>query len=202
MIRIGLTGSIGMGKSTTAGMFADLGVPVHDADETVHALYEGEAVTPIEEAFPGVARDGKIDRVKLSQMVVGKPEELKRLEKIVHPLVHAAERRFLKDAARGGHDLVLLDIPLLFETGGENRVDVIVVVTASAEEQERRVMSRPGMTKDKFNGILSRQLPDEEKRKRADFIVDTQSGLESARQQVADIVTELRNKAVQESGKE
>ncbi|MDJ0614330.1 MAG: dephospho-CoA kinase [Rhizobiaceae bacterium] len=196
MIRAGLTGSIGMGKSTTANMFRDEGIPVYDADATVHALYEGEASPLIEEAFPGTTRNGKVDRELLGKQVIGKPDAMKSLELIVHPLVHAKEQEFLKSAEASGADLVLLDIPLLFETKGEGRVDVIIVVSTTAEDQRARVLARPGMTVEKFEAILSRQVPDAEKRKRADFIVDTSSGIDSARDQVKAIIAEIRQKAV------
>lgn len=191
MIIAGLTGSIGMGKSTTAQMFRDEGIEVHDADATVHALYENEAVAPVEAAFPGVAKDGKIDRAELSKHVLGNRENMKRLEQIVHPLVHNKEQQFLKQAREKKAALVVLDIPLLLETGGEGRVDKIIVVTAPAEVQRDRVLSRPGMTAEKFESIFARQVPDAEKRSRADFVIDTSQGLDAARKRVREIISEL-----------
>ncbi|TYR31447.1 dephospho-CoA kinase [Mesorhizobium microcysteis] len=191
MIVLGLTGSIGMGKSTTAGMFREAGVPVHDSDETVHRLYSGIAAPLIEARFPGTVVDGKVDRDRLAAAVLGKPEALRELEKIVHPLVRADADAFLARHREAGAPLALLDIPLLFETGGEDRVDRIVVVTAPAEIQRERVLARPGMTKDKFEAILARQVPDAQKRARADFVIDTGKGMEAARQAVHAIVAEL-----------
>ena len=188
MIRLGLTGSIGMGKSTTADFFRRSGVPVHDADATVHALYRGPAVAPIEAAFPGTTTAAGVDRAALSARVLADPEALRRLEAIVHPLVHAAERAFLDRAAKDGRRVVVLDVPLLFETGGERRVDAVVLVTAPAEVQRARVLARPGMTEETFARILARQLPDAEKRRRSHFLVDTARGLEPARRQVADVL--------------
>jgi dephospho-CoA kinase len=188
MLILGLTGSIGMGKSATARLFAEAGVPVHDADAAVHALYEGEAVAPIEAAFPGVTRDGRVDRTRLSAEVVGKAEAIKRLEAIVHPLVRQAELKFLSAAAARGARLVLLDIPLLFETGGERRVDAVVVVSAPAEVQRARVLARPGMTEEKLAALLARQVPDAEKRAKAHFIVDSSRDFDSARAQVRGIL--------------
>lgn len=193
MIKIGLTGSIGMGKSTTSDMFKALGVPVISADETVHQLYSGEAAPLIEAAFPGTAPEGVVDREALSQHLMAKPEEFKRLEAIIHPLVRAREQKFLDEAAARGETMVLLDIPLLFETRTTDRVDTIVVVSCAAEIQRQRVMARPGMTAEKFEAILGRQIPDAEKRKRADYVIDTGQGLEAARDQVAEIVAKLSN---------
>ncbi|MGI9425490.1 MAG: dephospho-CoA kinase [Hyphomicrobiaceae bacterium] len=173
MLIVGLTGSIGMGKSTIAGRFRDLGVGVCDADAIVHGLYEGTALAPIESAFPGTTVDGKVDRQKLSQALLADPSGFKTLEAIVHPLVFAEEKAFLKQHADRGDPCAVLEIPLLFETGGDARVDVTVVVSAPADVQRQRVLERPGMTEEKFAEILSRQVPDEEKRRRADFIVDT-----------------------------
>jgi dephospho-CoA kinase len=184
MVVIGLTGSIGMGKSTTARFFAEAGVPVHDADAAVHMLYAGEAVPLVEAAFPGVGDAGGIDRGKLAKQVVGDPEALKRLEGIIHPLVRREEVRFLAEAERVAAPFAVLDIPLLFETGAERRVDAIVVVTAPAEMQRARALGRPGMTEDKFQTLLAKQVPDAEKRRRADFVVDTSQGFDSARRQV------------------
>ncbi|MEX4005959.1 dephospho-CoA kinase [Neoaquamicrobium sediminum] len=191
MIVLGLTGSIGMGKSTTARMFRDAGVPVHDSDETVHRLYAGKAAGLIEKRFPGVVHDGVVDREKLAKAVLGQPDALKDLERIVHPLVRADADAFLERHRQEGARLALLDIPLLFETGGEDRVDRIVVVTAPAEVQRKRVLARAGMTEEKFEAILSRQVPDAEKRRRADYIIDTGQGMDAARRRVAEIVDEL-----------
>jgi dephospho-CoA kinase len=192
---IGLTGSIGMGKSTTAAMFRELGVPVHDADAVVHRLYEpgGAAVDPVGAAFPGVARDGRIDREALSARVLGDPEALARLNAIVHPLVRRERDRFLEAARADGADLVVYDVPLLFETGGHENVDVVVVATAPAEIQRARVLARSGMTPERLDAILARQLPDAEKRARAHHVVDTGRGLDDARGQVAAIVGALRD---------
>jgi dephospho-CoA kinase len=192
MIRIGLTGSIGMGKSTTAALFAAEGIPVNDADGVVHDLYRGEAVAPVEVAFPGVAHNGAIDRALLAQKLAAEPHRFKELEAIVHPLVRAREEAFLMAQQAEGSDLVLLDIPLLFESGAVERVDVVVVVSCDADIQRQRVLARPGMTEEKFNLILSRQWPDAEKRARADFIIDTGHGIEAARRQVREIIAILR----------
>lgn len=192
MFVIGLTGSIGMGKSTTAGMFEAEGIPVNDADAVVHQLYAAEAVAPIEDAFPGTTAEGKVDRVKLAAHLAAHPAEFKTLEAIVHPLVRDKELQFRRKAEEEGRDMILLDIPLLFETGGEGRVDAVVVVTCAADIQRARVLARPGMTVDKFEMILSRQLPDSEKRRRADYIVDTGEGLEQARAQVRAIIADIR----------
>lgn len=188
MIRLGLTGSIGMGKSTTADFFRAAGVPVHDADATVHALYRGAAVAPVEAAFPGVTRDGAVDRTALAARVLGDEAAVKRLEAIVHPLVRAAEVAFLERARAEGRRVVVLDIPLLFETLAEGRVDAIVVVTAPAEVQRARVLARPGMSEAKFEQIRARQIADAEKRRRAHFLVGTSRGLEAARASVAAIL--------------
>lgn len=194
MIVIGLTGSVGMGKSATARMFAEAGIPVHDADAAVHRLYEGDAVAPIEAAFPGVTRAGKVDREKLGARVLNDAAALKRLEAIVHPLVRLEERQFLEAAAAGGAHCAVLDIPLLFETGADRRVDVVVVVSAPLEEQRSRVLARPGMTEAKFESVLAKQLPDTEKRARADFVVDTSQGFDSARAQVRGILQALESR--------
>ncbi|EAV42764.1 dephospho-CoA kinase [Stappia aggregata IAM 12614] len=191
MIRIGLTGSIGMGKSTTAKMFAAEGIPVHDADATVHALYSGRAAPLIEASFPGTVTDGKVDRTRLSPHVLGKPEAMKKLEAIVHPLVREEEQLFLQRARADHRRIVMLDIPLLFETGGEARVDAVVVVTADADIQRDRVLARPGMTEDRFEAILAKQMPDAEKRRRAHFLVDTGKGMEPAKRQVRAILNAL-----------
>lgn len=191
MIVVGLTGSIGMGKSTTAKMFAEEGVPVHDSDEAVHRLYAGAAVPLVEAAFPGVTVDGRIDRTLLGQRVIGNPAAIGTLEAIVHPLVRADADAFLARSRAAGARIAVLDIPLLFETGGRDRVDKVVVVTAPPDVQRARVLARPGMTVDKFEAILARQVPDAEKRRMADYIVDTGAGMESARQAVRDIVADL-----------
>jgi dephospho-CoA kinase len=188
MFILGLTGSVGMGKSVTGRFFAEEGVPVHDADAVVHRLYEGSAVAAIEAAFPGTTGDGKVDRGKLGARVIGDAAALKRLEAIVHPLVQDDERRFLQAARQRGEAVVVLDIPLLYETGGERRVDAVVVVSAPAEVQRERVLARPGMTAAKLDAILAKQLPDAEKRARADFIVDTSRGFDEARAQVRAIL--------------
>ena len=195
MIVLGLTGSIGMGKSTTTKMFADAGVPVHDSDEAVHRLYSGAAAPLVEAAFPGTVKQGVVDRTELAKRVVGQPQAIARLEKIVHPLVRADADAFLKLHRTAGAPLAVLDIPLLFETGGTDRVDKIVVVTAPADIQRERVLSRPGMTPEKFDAIVARQIPDAEKRKRADFVIDTSSGVAAARQAVHGIIRELTGKA-------
>lgn len=191
MIVLGLTGSIGMGKSTTAAMFAELGVPVNDADAVVHALYRDEAVAPIEAAFPGSTAEGEVNRAELSRQLAADPSLFKTLEAIVHPLVREKERVFLAHHRAAGAPLVLLDIPLLFETKGQDRVDAVAVVTCDPEIQRERVMKRTGMTDEKFALILSRQVPDAEKRAKADYIIDTGHGLDSARAQVAAIVRTL-----------
>ncbi len=192
MFILGLTGSVGMGKSTTAKFFAEEGVPVHDADAAVHRLYEAEAAAPIEAAFPGTTANGKVDRHKLGEQVVGNVEALKRLEAIVHPLVRAAEQKFLSDAEARGAKVVVLDIPLLYETGGESRCDAVVVVSAPEDVQRARVLAR-GTSEERLAGILARQMPDAEKRRRADFVVDTSVGFEGARAQVRDILARLGN---------
>jgi dephospho-CoA kinase len=188
MFILGLTGSIGMGKSTTARFFAEAGVPVHDSDAVVHRLYEGEAAAPVEAAFPGVAVDGKIDRTKLAVQLIGKPDAIKRLEAIVHPLVRAATQRFVQEQAARGARVILLDIPLLFETGGERNVDAVVVVSSPPDVQRARVLARPGMTAEKLDALLARQMPDAEKRARAHFVVDTSRSFDSARAQVHGIL--------------
>jgi dephospho-CoA kinase len=188
MFILGLTGSLGMGKSTTARFFADAGVPVHDADAVVHRLYDGEAAAAIETAFPGTIVAGRVDRNKLAARVLGDAVALKRLEAIVHPLVHEAERRLLAEAEARSEKVAVLDIPLLFETGGDERVDAVVVVSAPPEVQRWRVLERPGMTLEKLEAILAKQMPDAEKRRRADFVVDTSRGFEAARAQVRAIL--------------
>ena len=190
MVIIGLTGSIGMGKTTTAQLFADAGVPVLDADAVVHKLYEGEAVPLIAAAFPGTTADGKVDRALLGQQVVGNADALRRLEAIVHPLVGAARQRFLDKAAAAGVAMVVLDVPLLFETGGHSAVDTVVVVSAPEHVQRERVLSR-GVPPEKLDALLARQMPDAEKRRRADFVVDTSQGIEPARVQVQGILAAI-----------
>jgi len=190
MFVLGLTGSIAMGKSTTARLFAEEGVPVHDADATVHWLYENEAVAAIEAAFPGTTQDGKVNRGLLGERVVNDPAALKQLESIVHPLVRAAEQDFLRKAGAAGAAVAVLDIPLLFETGGADRVDGVAVVTAPAEVQRARVLER-GVTPEKYEALLARQMPDAEKRRRADFIVDSSQGIEPAREQVRAILAKI-----------
>lgn len=195
MIKLGLTGSIGMGKSTTAAMFAARGVPVYDADAAVHALYapNGLAVAPLEAAFPGVTgADGGIDRAKLRETVTGDEAAMKRLEAIVHPLVGATQRDFLLQAEADGADIVVLDIPLLFENGGDKRVDAIVVVSAPEAVQRERVLARAQMTEEQFEAILARQTPDSEKRRRADFVINTGLGLDYAEAQVDEVIRALR----------
>ena len=191
MLIIGLTGSIGMGKSTTLQMFADQGVPVYDADAAVHAVYSSTAVPLVEAAFPGTTADGRVDRQKLSQRVLGNPDALKKLEQIVHPLLGAHRQKFVEDAEKAGAPIVLMDVPLLFETGGEKRMDAVIVVSAPAELQHQRVLARENMTPDKLDAILARQMPDAEKRKRADFVVDTSRGLEPVRADVKDILAKV-----------
>jgi dephospho-CoA kinase len=190
MIVLGLTGSIGMGKSTTAKLFAEAGVPVYDADAAVHTLYEGEAAPAIEAAFPGTTANGKVDRNKLSARVVHDPAAMKRLEQIVHPMVGAARQKFLNAARQSGAPVAVVDVPLLFETGGEKRVDAVVVVTTTAQIQRQRILARPNMTDEKLDAILARQMPDAEKRKRAHFVVDTSHGLEPVRARIQDILAE------------
>ncbi len=195
MLKIGLTGSIGMGKSTTADMFRAAGVPVLDSDRIVHDLYRGAAVAPIEAAFPGVVVEGAVDRGRLAQKVLGDPQALRRLEDIVHPLVWAARDAFLKEQEEKGARLVVYDVPLLFETGAEKSVDAIVVVSAPEDVQKARVLARPGMTEEKFAAILEKQVPDSQKRARADFVVRTDQGLDAARAQVRDILRTLEARA-------
>lgn len=199
MIVLGLTGSLGMGKSTTAKMFADEGVPVFDADATVHQLYDSEAAPFIEQAFPGTTSDGRVDRTKLSARVLGMTEALKKLEAIVHPLVQSAREKFLAEAAERGTPVVLLDVPLLFETGGQGRVDKVVVVSAPPEMQRERVLERPDMTVEKFKAFLERQMPDSEKQLRADFVIDTGLGFDAARERVRAILKILAGAAAPRS---
>jgi len=184
VIILGLTGSIGMGKSTTADMFR--------ADQTVHQLYKNEAVIPISKLFPSAVVNGIVDRQELGRIVLADPLKMKQLENLVHPMVREKELLFLQNARDNGEFFVVLDIPLLYETGGENRVDAVVVVSASFDEQKKRVLAREGMSEEKFKAILKNQLPDEEKRKRADFVIDTGNGLEAAHQQVREVIRQLR----------
>lgn len=188
---VGLTGSIGMGKSTTAKLFAEAGVPVYDADAAVHELYEGEAAPAIEAAFPGTTVNGKVDRPKLSARVVHDPAAIKQLEQIVHPMLGASRQKFFADAEAAKAPVVVLDIPLLFETGGEKRVDAVVVVSTSPEIQRERVLARGTMDEAKLDAIIAKQTPDAEKRKRADFVVDTSHGLEPVRAQIRHILAEV-----------
>lgn len=194
MIVLGLTGSVGMGKSATAKMFREEGVPVFDADAAVHRLYEGKAAPLIEAAFPGTTLNGRVDRERLSAKVVGDPDALKRIESIVHPLVREMRREFLAKAKASGAKVALLDIPLLFETESGAPVDKVVVVSAPAEVQKKRVLAREGMTEEKFQAILARQMPDAEKRRRADFIVDTSHGFDAARENVRAILRAIEGK--------
>ncbi|HYD89581.1 MAG TPA: dephospho-CoA kinase [Vitreimonas sp.] len=194
MMVLGLTGSIGMGKSTVARMFAEEGAPFLESDAVVHALYDkgGSAVAPVEAAFPGVAKDGAIDRTLLSERVVGDADAIRRLEALVHPLVRQAQAEFLKANMEAGADIVVLDIPLLFETGAEALVHKVVVVSAPADVQRERVLARPGMTAEKLDAILARQTPDAEKRARADFVIDTSGPFDATRAQVRAVLDALR----------
>ena len=187
---LGLTGSIGMGKSTTARLFAEAGVPVYDADATVHMVYQGEAAPAIEAAFPGTTVDGKVDRSRLSAQVAHDPAALRRLEQIVHPMLQAYHRKFLEEAEQSGAPVAVVDVPLLFETGGEKRVDAVVVVTTDPHIQRRRVLARDNMTRELLDVVLARQLPDAEKRRRADFLVDTSHGLDPVRGRIREILAE------------
>jgi dephospho-CoA kinase len=193
---VGLTGSIGMGKTETAKMFARLGVPVYDADAAVHRLYEpgGAAVPEIAKAFPDCVQDGRVDREALGGRVTADKAAFHKLEEIVHPLVGRDQREFMDKAEKAHADLVVLDIPLLFETGGHARMDAVVVVSAPDHVQRARVLARPGMTEDKLDHILARQMPDEEKRAKAHFVVETEHGLEHAFDAVKKIVTVLRER--------
>jgi dephospho-CoA kinase len=190
---LGLTGSIGMGKSTTAKLFAEAGVPVYDADATVHAIYQGEAAPAIEQAFPGTTVDGKVDRDRLSAKVLHDPAAIRQLEQIVHPMLRAYHQKFLDEAEQSGAAVAVVDVPLLYETGGDQRVDAVVVVTTDAETQRRRILARGNMSDEKLDAILARQLPDAEKRKRADFVVDTSHGLAPVRAQIKDILAQAAN---------
>lgn len=196
MIVLGLTGSVAMGKSTTADMFAEEGVPVFDADAEVHRLYEGEAVSLIERAFPGTTANGRVDRERLAAKVFNDPEALAKLEAIVHPLLRRAEEKFRDKAEESGAKVAVLNTPLLFETGGDKRVDAVVVVTAPADVQRARLLKRPNMTEEKIDAMLARQMPDSEKRRRADFVIDTSRGFEAARAEVRAILRQLAEKGV------
>lgn len=191
MLILGLTGSIGMGKSTTAKLFMEAGVPVYDADAAVHQLYEGEAVPAIEAAFPGTTANGKVDRAKLSARVVHDPAAMRQLEQIVHPMLGASRQKFFADAEAARAPIVVVDVPLLYETGGEKRVDAVVVVTTTPELQRERVLARGTMDAAKLDAIIAKQMPDAEKRKRADFIVDTSHGLDPVRARIRDILAEV-----------
>ena len=190
MIVLGLTGSIGMGKSTTARLFAEAGVPVYDADATVHKIYQGEAAPAIEAAFPGTTVNGKVDRARLSAKVVHDPAAIRQLEQIVHPMLRTYHQKFLDDAERSGAPVAVVDVPLLFETGSETRVDAVVVVTTSPENQRERILARGTMANEALDALLARQMPDAEKRKRADFVVDTSHGLDPVRARIRDILAE------------
>jgi len=194
MLVIGLTGSIGMGKTTTAACFAARGIPVCDADRIVHDLYEGAAVPEIEAAFPGVAPEGRVDRALLAKEVSGNPAKLRELEAIIHPLVVKAELEFLREQEARGAEMVLLEIPLLYEAGAEVRVDTVVVASAPSEAQRERVLARPAMSEEKFEALLARQLPDAEKRSRADYVVDTGGTLEDVARQVDRVIEDLRGR--------
>ncbi|CCD87333.1 Dephospho-CoA kinase [Bradyrhizobium sp. ORS 285] len=188
---LGLTGSMGMGKSTTAKLFAEAGVPVYDADATVHKVYEGEAAPAVEAAFPGTTVNGKVDRPKLSAKVVGNPEAIRRLEAIVHPMLRSYHQAFLDHAEQSGAPVAVVDVPLLFETGGDKRVDAVVVVSTSPEVQRQRILARGTMTEEALDALLARQMPDAEKRARADFVVDTSHGLDPVRARIRDILAEV-----------
>ncbi|WP_315740418.1 MULTISPECIES: dephospho-CoA kinase [unclassified Bradyrhizobium] len=188
---LGLTGSMGMGKSTTAKLFAEAGVPVYDADATVHKVYEGEAAPAIEAEFPGTTVDGKVDRARLSAKVVGDPAAIRRLEAIVHPMLRSYHQKFLDDAEQSGVPVAVVDVPLLFETGGDKRVDAVVVVSTAPEIQRQRILARGTMTEEALDALLARQMPDAEKRKRADFVVDTSHGLDPVRARIRDILAEV-----------
>jgi dephospho-CoA kinase len=196
MVVLGLTGSAAMGKSATAEMFKAEGIPIFDADAEVHRLYEDEAAAAIEAAFPRVTVDGRVDRERLSATVVNDPDALKRLEAVVHPLVRAAEEKFRAGARAKGAKVVVLNTPLLFETGGDKRVDAVVVVTAPGEVQRARLFARPNMTEEKFRAMLARQVPDSEKRRRADFLIDTSHGFDAARAEVRSILKSIAERGV------
>ncbi|MFA1621908.1 dephospho-CoA kinase [Rhizobium mongolense] len=192
MIRIGLTGSIGMGKSTAAKLFAEAGIPVNDSDAVVHELYAGEAAQLIEAEFPGTVRNGVVDRQELGRQLSRRRDGFKTLEAIVHPLVRQRETEFVEREKARGSEIILLDIPLLFETGAETRVDIVVVVSCDLQIQRDRVLARPGMTEEKFNMIRSRQTPDAEKRERADYVIDTGHAIEITRARVSEIIAVLK----------
>jgi dephospho-CoA kinase len=194
MLKIGLTGSIGMGKSTTAKLFAEAGLPVNDADAVVHDLYNGEAAPLVDAAFPGSMKDGTVDRRELARQLGLQPDDFTKLERIVHPLVRKQEAAFIAREGQRGSSMIVLDIPLLFETGAEARVDVTVVVSCDPQIQHQRVLARPGMTEEKFNMIMSRQTPDEKKRLKADYVIDTGHGIDLARARVADIIADLKQR--------
>lgn len=191
MFRLGLTGSIGSGKTTTAALFREFGIPVHDADASVHALYRGEAAAPIEAAFPGTVIDGVVDRKRLASMLAGRPDYFRTLESIVHPLVRTAEEQAIERAERSGQRIIVLDIPLLFETGAEKRCDAVLVTRVDALEQKRRVLARPGMNETLFHAILARQMPDHEKSQRAHAILDTANGIDAARLEIVALLRAL-----------
>ena len=191
MIRLGLTGSIGMGKSATAAMFRDAGVPVHDSDAEVHRLYAGAAAPLIEAAFPGVLKDGVVDRTALGARVLNNAEAMKRLEAIVHPLVRQSTADFLQRTEKAGYPLIVFDVPLLFEVGRDRDCDAVLVVSADPAVQRARVLARPGMTQEKLQAILARQIPDSDKRRRAHFVIDTGHGFDAARRAVAGVIRTL-----------
>ncbi len=194
MVIIGLTGSIGMGKSETAKMFRKLGIPVYDADAAVHAIYApgGSAVAPIEAAFPGVTGANGVDREALAKQVLNDAAALKKLESIVHPLVGLEQQKFLEQATAEKAEIVVIDVPLLYETGGQKRVDCVVLVSAPYELQRERVLARPGMSEEKFQAILAKQVPDAQKREQADYIIDSSQGLEPAMAQVEALIPLLK----------
>jgi dephospho-CoA kinase len=191
MIKLGLTGSIGMGKSTTASLFREAGIPVLDSDAIVHELYRGAAAPLIEAAFPGTTQNGIVDRTALGARVLHNNEAMKHLEALIHPMVRQASEDFIADAARKGHALIVLDVPLLFEVGRHQECDAILVVSAPLSVQTERVLARPGMTQEKFQAILARQYPDSDKRRRAHFIIDTGRGVDAARRAVKDVIRTL-----------
>lgn len=194
MLVVGLTGSIGMGKTTAAKRIASHGIAIFDADAEVHRLYEGDAAPAIEAAFPGTVADGRVDRARLAEAVLGDPKKLEQLESIVHPMVRASEREFLRGQHARGAEIAVLEIPLLFETGADKHVDVTIVVTAPAEVQRERVLSRPGMSAEKLDAILAQQLSDAEKRQRADFIVETTGPIEETGEKIDRIVESLKGR--------
>ncbi|WHO73590.1 dephospho-CoA kinase [Rhizobium sp. BT03] len=192
MLKIGLTGSIGMGKSTAGKLFAEAGIPLNDSDAVVHDLYAGEAAPLVDAAFPGTMKDGAVDRHELGRQLALDPDGFKRLEAIVHPLVRKRETQFLKRQRAAGAEMVVLDIPLLFETGAWERVDVVVVVSAGPQIQRERVLAREGMTEEKFEMILSRQTPDAEKRRRADYLIDSSRSIAETKERVLEIIADLK----------